>query len=121
MKVAAFYKILLLILLLGFGRSTMDTARFPQGIDIAFDYGVDTDNHRNYGVIPAQLPILFHERIPELPFVSKLKSNSGLLGINLNKDLYLLNRESFIPKYNGEHITVGLDSRAIIFPFHTFF
>lgn len=117
MKVAAFYKILLLIVFLGFGRST----GIPQGKDIAFDYEIDTDSRRNYGDIPTTNHVLFHERHSKLPSNSELKSHPGLSAINFNKDLNLLIGKSFTPQYNGEYITVGLDSLAIIFPFHTFF
>lgn len=99
----------------------MDTTGFSHGKDIAVNYGIDTENQGNYGDMPYHPHILFHERNSELPLASKLKSNSSLLGIHYNKELSLLKRDSFIPKYNGEYITVGLDSLAIIFPFHTFF
>ena len=118
MKATAFYRVLLLILFLGLGRAIMATTGISHGTDVVSGYGTDTDGHRNYGDIPTATHMLFHERNPELP--SQLKSSPGLLGPNKDRGLYSINRKSFLPIASDEHITVGLDSLTIIYPFHTF-
>lgn len=120
MKVTTFYRILLLVFFLGFGRATMATTGFTQEMGIVSDYGADTDSHRNYGDIPTNTHVLFHERNSELPSNSQLKSHPGLLNLNKDKGLYSLTRKSFLLINSDEHITVGLDSLTIIYPFHTF-
>ncbi len=98
----------------------MATTGFTQEMGIVSDYGADTDSHRNYGDIPTNTHVLFHERNSELPSNSQLKSHPGLLNPNKDKGLYSLARKSFLPINSDEHITVGLDSLTIIYPFHTF-
>lgn len=120
MKVTAFYRILLLVLFLGFGKATLATTGFPQEVPIVSDYGMDADSHRNYGDIPTNTHILFHERNSELPSNSELKSQIGLLGVNKDKGLHPVNRKSLLPIDSDGYITVGLDSLTIIYPFHTF-
>lgn len=120
MGVTAFYRILLLVLFLGLGRIAMDTAQLPQSMEVVSGYGSDTDSHRNYGDIPINTHVLFHERNSELPSNSELKSHPGLLGSNKDKGLYPVNKRFFLPVDNDGHITVGLDSLTIIYPFHTF-
>lgn len=120
MKVAAFYRILLLVLVLGFGRTTMEPTGFPPDRDIVFDYGTDTDSHPKYADIPTNPHILFHERNSDLPAAPKLKFYPGHLGLHGDSGHYLVNRKSFRPIDSVENITVGLDSLTIIFPFHTF-
>jgi len=120
MKVVAFYRILLLILVLGFGRTTMEPAGFAHYRDIVFDYGTDTDSYPQYGDIPTNSHILFHERNSELPAASKLKTYPGHPGLNRESGPYLVNRKSLLPIDSDENIKVGLDSLTIIFPFHTF-
>ncbi|HUH46062.1 MAG TPA: hypothetical protein VLZ54_02815, partial [Arenibacter sp.] len=82
MKVTAFYRILLLILFLGFGRATMAIPGSAQEMDVVSGYGADTDSHGNYGDIPTTTHVLFHERNSEVPSSSQLKSHPGLLGLN---------------------------------------
>lgn len=120
MKVTAFNKILLLLFFLGFGRATMTTVDYAQEMPIVSDYGLDTDSHRNYGDIPTNTHVLFHERTTELPSNSELKSHPGLLSLNKDRGFYLVTGKTFFPINSDEYITVGLDSLTMIYPFHTF-
>lgn len=120
MKVTAFYRILLLLLFLGFGKAVMAVTGHPQEIDLISDYVPDTDNHKNYGDVPANSHILFHKRTSELPSNSELRTFPGLLPHNRDKDLYLPDGQSFFPIAYDGYFTVGLDSLTIIYPFHTF-
>ncbi|MDX1363600.1 MAG: hypothetical protein R3243_05260 [Arenibacter latericius] len=117
MKVTAYLKLLFLVFFLGLGRAVMATpADIPQDAVVS-DFGVQKDDHRQYGDLPTSTNSLLYESSSEISF----PSNVNFLTRHAKNYLSLVCSKPQLPFYKKADITVGLDSLTLIYPFHTFF
>ncbi|WP_026814744.1 hypothetical protein [Arenibacter certesii] len=116
MKVTGYFKILFLILFLGLGRAVMATTPDVPQDTVVSGFGVQNDDHRQFGDLPTSANSLLHESYSKVSF----SSDFNFLPRHAKNYSYLVYRKPQLSFYNKADITVSLDSLTLIYPFHTF-